>query len=348
MQAFLIISGLMVVVILIVIVAVTARYINLWVQAMASGAGINLLHLIGMKLRSVNPDTIVRARVMAVQARLAVTREDLEAHYLAGGNVPRVMRALISATRADLPLDFRRAAAIDLAGGDNLRVDEAIQTSVNPKIIDVPDLPKRKRQIDGTTMDGTPIRVFVEEQDPSRSGKQTIDAVAMDGIQVKVKVRVTVRTNLDRLIGGATQETIIARVGQGIVSTIGASDSYKAVLEHPDRISKRVLDEGLDAGTAFEILSIDIAEMEVGENVGARLQADQAEADLRKARAQAEIRRAQAVATEQKMRALVQENRAKVVLAESEVPKALSRAFRTGRFQNPAVANGAPYGSVRG
>jgi len=321
MQTFLIIGGLMVVVILIVIFAVTARYINLWVQAMASAAGINLLHLIGMKLRSVNPDTIVRARVMAVQARLAVTREDLEAHYLAGGNVPRGMRALISASRADLPLDFRRAAAIDLAGGDNLRVDEAIQTSVNPKIIDVPDVSR---------------------------GKQTIDAVAMDGIQVKVKVRVTVRTNLDRLVGGATQETIIARVGQGIVSTIGAAENYKAVLEHPDRISKRVLDEGLDAGTAFEILSIDIAEMEVGENVGARLQADQAEADLRKARAQAEIRRAQAVATEQKMRALVQENRAKVVLAEAEVPKALSRAFRTGRFQNPAVANGASYGSVRG
>jgi uncharacterized protein YqfA (UPF0365 family) len=320
MQTFLIIGGLMVVVILIIIVAVTARYINLWVQSIASGAGINLLHLIGMKLRSVNPDTIVRARVMAVQARLNVTREDLEAHYLAGGNVPRVMRALISATRADLPLDFRRAAAIDLAGGDNLRVDEAIQTSVNPKIIDVPDVSK---------------------------GKQTIDAVAMDGIQVKVKVRVTVRTNLDRLIGGATQETIIARVGQGIVSTIGSSESYKAVLEHPDRISKRVLDEGLDAGTAFEILSIDIAEMEVGENVGARLQADQAEADLRRARAQAEIRRAQAVATEQKMRALVQENRAKVVLAEAEVPKSLARAFRSGRFQSPAVSNGAAFSGGR-
>jgi uncharacterized protein YqfA (UPF0365 family) len=320
MQTFLIIGGVMVVVILLILIAVMARYVNLWVQSIASGAGISLLHLIGMKLRSVNPDTIVRARVMAVQARLNVTREDLEAHYLAGGNVPRVMRALISATRADLPLDFRRAAAIDLAGGDNLRVDEAIQTSVNPKIIDVPDVSK---------------------------GKQTIDAVATDGIQVKVKVRVTVRTNLDRLVGGATQETIIARVGQGIVSTIGASETYKTVLEHPDRISKRVLDEGLDAGTAFEILSIDIAEMEVGENVGARLQADQAEADLRKARAQAEIRRAQAVATEQKMRALVQENRAKVVLAEAEVPKSLARAFRSGRFQTPIGANGAAYPGAR-
>lgn len=320
MQTFLIIGGVMLVVILLILFAVMARYINLWVQSIASGAGISLLHLIGMKLRSVNPDTIVRARVMAVQARLNVTREDLEAHYLAGGNVPRVMRALISATRADLPLDFRRAAAIDLAGGDNLRVDEAIQTSVNPKIIDVPDVSK---------------------------GKQTIDAVATDGIQVKVKVRVTVRTNLDRLVGGATQETIIARVGQGIVSTIGAAETYKQVLEHPDRISKRVLDEGLDAGTAFEILSIDIAEMEVGENVGARLQADQAEADLRRARAQAEIRRAQAVATEQKMRALVQENRAKVVLAEAEVPKSLARAFRSGRFQSPVGANGSPFPGTR-
>jgi uncharacterized protein YqfA (UPF0365 family) len=300
--------------IVLVLIAVISRYANLWLQSIASGAGISLIHLIGMKLRSVNPDTIVRARIMAVQARLQVTRDDLEAHYLAGGNVPRVMRALISATRADLPLDFRRACAIDLAGGDNLRVDEAIQTSVNPKIIDVPDTSK---------------------------GKITIDAVARDGIQLKVKVRVTVRTNLDRLIGGATQETIIARVGQGIVSTIGSAETYKEVLEHPDRISKRVLDEGLDAGTAFEILSIDIAEMEVGENVGARLQADQAEADLRKARAHAEIRRAQAVAREQTMKALVQENRAKVVLSEAEIPKSISRAFRSGKFQSAILPNGS-------
>ena len=301
---------------LMVLGAVFMRFFNLWIQAKASGAGIGLLTLVGMRLRNVSPDTIVRARIMAVQAKLNVGREDLEAHYLAGGNIPRVLRALISASRADIPMDFRRACAIDLAGGDNLRVDEAIQTSVNPKIIDVPDPAK---------------------------GKQTIDAVAKDGIQLKVRVRVTVRTNIDQLIGGATQDTIIARVGQGIVSTIGSTESYKDVMENPHRISKRVLDEGLDAGTAFEILSIDIAEMEPGENIGARLQADQAEADLRKARADAEIRRARAVATEQKMKALVQENRAKVVLAEADVPKALARAFREGKFPggtNPGSADG--------
>jgi uncharacterized protein YqfA (UPF0365 family) len=318
MNPWLIIGIVLVILLVIVIVAVMARYLNLWLQSIASKAGINIIHLIAMKLRNVNPDTIVRARIMAVQAKLHVTRQDLEAHYLAGGNIPRVMRALISASRADLPLDFRRACAIDLAGGDNLRVDEAIQTSVNPKIIDVPDTSK---------------------------GKTTIDAVASDGIQLKVKVRVTVRTNLDRLIGGATQETIIARVGQGIVSTIGSASSYKEVLEHPDRISKRVLDEGLDAGTAFEILSIDIAEMEVGENVGARLQADQAEADLRRARAHAEIRRAQAVATEQVNRAGVQEQRALVVLAEAEVPKSISRAFRSGRFGTPGIGSQVANGS---
>jgi uncharacterized protein YqfA (UPF0365 family) len=315
MNPLLVIALVILGIIVLVVGVVFIRYFNLWIQAAASNAGIGLLHLIGMKLRNVNPETIVRARIMAVQAKLRVGREDLEAHYLAGGNVPRVMRALISASRADIPMDFRLACAIDLAGGDNLRVDEAIQTSVNPKIIDVPDATK---------------------------GRDTIDAVSKDGIQLKVKARVTVRTNVDRLIGGATQETIIARVGEGIVSHVGSAESYKMVMEHPDRISKKVLQSGLDAGTAFEILSVDIAKIEVGENVGARLQADQAEADLRKARAQAEIRRAQAVATEQKMRALVQENRAKVVLADSEVPKAISRAFRTGRFHQilPTGANG--------
>jgi uncharacterized protein YqfA (UPF0365 family) len=298
-----------------VIAAVFVRYFNLWIQSKASGAGIGLIHLIGMKLRNVNPDTIVRARVMSVQAKLKVSREELEAHYLAGGNVPRVMRALISASRADIPMDFRHACIIDLAGGDYLRVDDAIQTSVNPKIIDVPD--------------------------PSK-GKDWIEAVAKDGIQLKVRVRVTVRTNIDQLIGGATQETVIARVGEGIVSTIGASESYKDVLEHPDRISQKVLRSGLDAGTSFEILSVDIANIEVGENVGARLQADQAEADSRKARANAEIRRAQAVAMEQVNRALVQENRAKVVLAESEVPNAIARAFRTGQFHQMSNTNGPP------
>jgi uncharacterized protein YqfA (UPF0365 family) len=291
---------------LLVMGAIFMRFFNLWIQSKASGTGIGFMNLVGMRLRNVNPDTIVRAKIMAVQSKLNVDRNDLEAHYLAGGNVPRVMRALISASRADINMDFRRACAIDLAGGDNLRVDEAIQTSVNPKIIDVPD--------------------------PSK-GRTTVDAVAKDGIALKVRVRVTVRTNIDQLIGGATQDTIIARVGQGIVSTIGSTESYKEVMEHPDRISKKVLDEGLDAGTAFEILSIDIAEMEPGENIGARLQADQAEADLRKARADAEIRRARAVATEQRMKALVQENRAKVVLAEAEVPKAIARAFREGKFQ---------------
>jgi uncharacterized protein YqfA (UPF0365 family) len=267
-----------------------------------TGAGISLLELVGMTLRKVRVETIVRARIMAVQSNVKVSTRELESHYLAGGNVPKVVRALISASRADIPMDFRRASAIDLAGRD---VEEAVQTSVNPKIIDVPDPTK---------------------------GKMTIDAVAKDGIQLKARARVTVRTNIDQLIGGATEETIIARVGEGIVTTIGSSITYKDVMEHPERISKHVLESGLDAGTAFEILSIDIADIEVGENVGARLQADQAEADQRRARAEAEIRRARAVAREQQMIAQVQENRAKVVLAEAEVPKAIANAFRTGKI----------------
>lgn len=279
-----------------------ASYFSLWIQSVTTGAGIGLLDLIGMTLRRVKKETIVRARIMAVQSRVPVSTRELESLYLAGGNVPKVVRALISASRADIPIDFRKAAAIDLAGRD---VEEAVQTSVNPKIIDVPDPTK---------------------------GKQTIDAVAKDGIQLKARARVTVRTNIDQLIGGATEETVIARVGEGIVSTIGSADSYKDVMEHPDRISKRVLASSLDAGTAFEILSIDIAEIEVGENVGARLQADQAEADTRRARAEAEIRRAQAVAREQQMIAQVQENRAKVVLAESEIPRAIANAFRSGQI----------------
>jgi uncharacterized protein YqfA (UPF0365 family) len=296
------IVGLIAVLFLLLFFFVFLRYANLWIKSVASRAGIGLLDLIAMSLRKVNADTIVRARIMAVQSNVSATKRELEAHYLAGGNVPRVVRALISASRADIPLDFRRAAAIDLAGRN---VEEAVQTSVNPRIIDVPD-PKK--------------------------GKLMIDAVAKDGIQLRARARVTVRTNLDQLIGGATEETIIARVGQGIVSTIGSAKDYKEVLEHPDSISQRVLDSGLDAGTAFEILSIDIADIEVGENVGARLQADQAEADLRKARAEAEIRRARAVAREQEMKASVQENRAKVVLAEAEVPMAIARAFRDGRI----------------
>jgi uncharacterized protein YqfA (UPF0365 family) len=276
------------------------RFFNLWIQCVLAGAGIGLLDLVGMQLRKVRAETIVRARIMAVQAGLTVPTRALETHYLAGGNVPKVMRALISAKGAGFPMEFRRAAAIDLAGRD---VEEAVQTSVNPKIIDVPN--------------------------PSM-GKQTIDAVARDGIQLKCKARVTVRANIERLIGGATEETIIARVGEGIVSTIGTAENYKEVMEEPHRISKNVLESGLDAGTAFEILSIDIADIEVSENVGARLQADQAEADLRRARAEAEIRRARAVAREQEMIAAVQENRAKVLLAEAEVPNAIAGAFRDG------------------
>jgi uncharacterized protein YqfA (UPF0365 family) len=226
----------------------------------------------------------------------------LETHFLARGDVMKVSRALVAANKANIPLPFQRAAAIDLAGRDVL---DAVRTSVNPKVIDCPDASK---------------------------GKHTIDAVAKDGIQLQVKARVTVRANIERLVGGATEETIIARVGEGIVTTIGSSESYKAVLENPDTISKRVLGKGLDAGTAFEILSIDIADIDVGANVGAKLQADQAEADKRRFQAEAEKRRAAAQAQEQEMIALVQENRAKVVLAEAEVPLAIADAFRNGRL----------------
>lgn len=288
------------------------RYFRLWIQSVTTGAGIGLLDLVGMTLRKVNVETIVRARIMAVQSNVKISTRDLESHYLAGGHVPKVVRALISASRADIPMDFKRASAIDLAGRD---VEEAVQTSVNPKIIDVPD--------------------------PSK-GRHTIDAVAKDGIQLKARARVTVRTNIDQLIGGATEETIIARVGEGIVTTIGSSATYKDVMEHPQRISQHVLAAGLDAGSAFEILSIDIADIEVGENVGARLQADQAEADTRRARAEAEIRRARAVAREQEMIANVEENRAKVVQSEAEVPRAIAEAFRNGRFRELLADNAPP------
>jgi uncharacterized protein YqfA (UPF0365 family) len=239
---------------------------------------------------------------MAVKAGIPVGTRALETHYLARGNVPSVIRALIAASKASIPLSFDRACAIDLAGRDVL---DAVQTSVNPKVIDCPD---------------------------SSKGKTTIDAVAKDGIQLRAKARVTVRANLERLVGGATEETIIARVGEGIVTTIGSAESYKQVLENPDSISKRVLSKGLDAGTAFEILSIDIADVDVGDNIGAKLQADQAEADKRVAQALAERRRAMAVAREQEMSALVAENRAKVVLAEAEIPKAMAQAFREGNL----------------
>jgi uncharacterized protein YqfA (UPF0365 family) len=291
---------------LLVIVVLMAKYFGLWIQAKFSEARVGLIDLVGMSLRKVNPNIIVRSKIMAIQAGLSekdgLTTRSLEAHYLAGGNVPNVVRALIAANRADIPLSYKRAAAIDLAGRNVL---DAVQTSVNPKVIDCPDPTK---------------------------GRQTIDGIAKNGIQLKVKARVTVRTNIDRLVGGATEETIIARVGEGIVTTIGSAESHNLVLENPDSISKRVLEKGLDAGTAFEILSIDIADIDVGDNIGANLQAAQAEADTRVARAKAEERRAFAVALEQEMIAAVQENRAKVIQAEAEVPLAIAEAFRQGNL----------------
>jgi uncharacterized protein YqfA (UPF0365 family) len=288
--------------ILFILAIILFRYINLWIQAYFSKAGISLFQLVGMSLRKINPTVIVRAKISAVQARVEVATNDLEAHYLAGGNVINVVRSLIASDRAGLDLDFMRAVAIDLAGRDVL---EAVRTCVNPKVIDCPD--------------------------PSK-GKTEVSAMAKDGIQVLAKARVTVRTNIGRLVGGATEETIIARVGEGIVSTIGSSGTHKDVLENPDNISKTVLSKGLDAGTAFEILSIDIADVDIGKNIGARLQADQAEADKRVAQARAEERRAMAVAREQEMQAEVVSNRAKVVLAEAEVPIAMAEAFRAGNL----------------
>jgi len=277
-------------------------YGSLWLQARLSGAAVTFAELIGMTLRKVNARTITVSRITAAKADIELSTAQLEAHYLAGGRVPNVVRALIAATRASIELSWETATAIDLAGRDIL---DAVQTSVNPKVIDCPD---------------------------PRKGRDTVDAVAQDGIQLKAKARVTVRANIARLIGGATEETIIARVGEGIVTTIGSAITYKSVLENPDGISKAVLAKGLDAGTAFEILSIDIADVDVGVNVGAQLQGAQAEADLKRAKAEAEKRRAMAVAREQEMIASVQENRAKVVLAEAEVPKAMAEAFRKGHL----------------
>src|SRR5687768_7237826 len=262
--------------------------IPLWIAAWASGAYVGLLTLIGMRLRRVPPGTVVNARISAAKAGLHLTINDLEAHYLAGGNVVRVVNALISADKANIEMPFKRAAAIDLAGRDVL---EAVKMSVIPKVIETP----------------------------------RIAAVAKDGIQLIAVSRVTVRTNLDRLVGGAGEETVIARVGEGMVSTIGSADSHKAVLENPDHISKHILHRGLDAGTAFEILSIDIADVDVGENIGAKLQIDQANADKQIAQAKAEERRAMAVAQEQEMRA-------RVVEAEAEVPRAMAEAFRGGNL----------------
>lgn len=268
--------------------------IGLWITALFSGVRIGIFRdLVAMRLRKVPPGPIVKAAITATKAGIEVEIGKLEAHYLAGGNVQRVVNALISADKANIALGFERAAAIDLAGRD---VFEAVQISVNPKVINTP----------------------------------VITALAKDGIQVKATARVTVRANLDRLVGGATEETVLARVGEGIVSTVGSSTDHKAVLENPDQITKTVLDKGLDSGTAFDILSIDIADVDVGENIGAKLQTDQASADLKVARARAEERRAMAVAVEQENRAKIQEMQARVVEAEAEVPKAISEAFRSG------------------
>jgi uncharacterized protein YqfA (UPF0365 family) len=269
--------------------------VGLWISSMAAGVRVGLFNLVGMRLRRVAPARIVHPLVKATKAGLSLNTNMLESHYLAGGNVDRVVNALIAAQRANIDLAFERAAAIDLAGRDVL---QAVQMSVNPKVIE------------------TPI----------------VTAVAKDGIEVKAMARVTVRANIDRLVGGAGEETILARVGEGIVTTIGSSESHKDVLENPDNISKTVLDRSLDAGTAFQILSIDIADVDVGKNIGAQLQTDQAEADKRIAQAKAEERRAMAVAREQEMKAAVQEMRAKVVEAEAEVPRALAAALKEGKL----------------
>ena len=299
-----IVTGVLVIagIALLVILAVIFRFFGLWLRAALSGAKVTFIELIGMTLRNVSAKVIVDSRIMAVKAGLELSVNDLETHYLARGNVLNVVRALISASKAGIELSFPRAAAIDLAGRDVL---DAVRTSVNPRVIDAPDPAK---------------------------GKDTVAAVAMDGIQLKAKARVTVRANLERLVGGATEETIIARVGEGIVTTIGSSETYKRVLENPDTISKRVLEKGLDSGTAFEILSIDIADVDVGENIGAQLQERQAESDTKVAQARAEARAATGRAREQEMKALVQEMRARVVEAEAEVPRAMAQAFREGNL----------------
>jgi len=276
--------------------------VNLWLQALVSGARVRILDLIMMRFRKVDPKTIVFNRISAKKAGLDLATDLLEAHYLAGGRVTNVVRAMIAADKAKIDLRWERATAIDLAGRDIL---DAVKTSVDPKVIDCPH---------------------------QSANKSTIDAVAKDGIQLKARARVTVRTNIARLVGGATEETIIARVGEGIVSAIGSSESHKDVLENPDKISKAVLAKGLDSGTSFEILSIDIADVDVGDNIGAGLQTDQAEADKKRFQAEAEKRRALAIAQEAEYGAEVQKNRALVVLAEAEVPKAMAEAFRAGNL----------------
>ncbi|NGP43517.1 flotillin-like protein FloA [Bacillaceae bacterium SIJ1] len=286
---------LIAVAVIVIAILFTLVPVTLWISAIAAGVRISIFTLIGMRLRRVIPRRVVNPLIKASKAGLDVNTNQLESHYLAGGNVDRVVNALIAAQRANIELSFERCAAIDLAGRDVL---EAVQMSVNPKVIETP----------------------------------FIAGVAMDGIEIKAKSRITVRANIDRLVGGAGEDTVIARVGEGIVSTIGSSDNHKKVLEHPDLISQTVLKKGLDAGTAFEILSIDIADLDIGKNIGAVLQTDQAEADKNIAQAKAEERRAMAVAKEQEMMASVQEMRAKVVEAEAEVPLALAEALRSGKI----------------
>ncbi len=290
-------------VVLLGVFIVMFNYFQLWFQAFLSRANVKLMAIIAMRFRKVNPSIIVINKIRLVKAGIeTVGTDELENHYLAGGNVGNVVSALIAAANADIELQWGIATAIDLAGRNIL---EAVNTSVNPKVIDCPD---------------------------PGLGRGTIDAVAKDGIQLKARARVTVRTNLSRLVGGATEETIVARVGEGIVSSIGSADSHKSVLENPDAISKAVLSRGLDSGTAYEILSIDIADIDVGTNIGAKLMEDQAQADMKVAQARAEERRAMAVAQEQEFKAEVQKNRALVVLAEADVPKAISDSFRSGNL----------------
>jgi uncharacterized protein YqfA (UPF0365 family) len=295
-------------IVVLVILAVFARFFRMWVQSVTTGAGIGFLDMLGMTFRRIPPELIVRSKIMAVQSGLSeaetgITTKSLEAHYLAGGNVPKVIRAMVAAAKAKIVhLDFKLATAIDLAGRDVL---EAVQTSVYPKVIDCP---------------------------ARGSVRNTLDAVAKNGIQLKVIARVTVRTNVHQLIGGATEETIVARVGEGIVSAIGSSETHAHVLENPDRISKTVLAKKLDRQTAYEIVSIDIADIDVGMNIGARIQADQAEADTRVARAKAESRRTMAVAQERENVAKIEESRARLTEAEAEVPRAIAEAFHRGRL----------------
>ncbi|MFW5882742.1 MAG: flotillin-like protein FloA [Verrucomicrobiota bacterium] len=292
--------------ILLVAIWLFMSYIGLFIRALVAGAPVGFFDLVFMRIRGVPPTLIVDARITAVKAGIELQTNDLEAHYLAEGNVIQTVQSLIAADKASIPLDWERACAIDLATkGTGKSVIEAVRTSINPKVIDCPG---------------------------GQGGRNTIDGVSKDGIQVKVRARVTVRSNLERYVGSALEETIIARVGEGIVTTIGSADTYKTVLESPDSISKVVLQRGLDVGTAFEILSIDIADVDVGENIGAKLQESQALANKNMAQAQAEIRRAAAVAAEQEMKAKVEEMNAKLVEAQAQVPMAIAEAFRSGNL----------------